>query len=191
VSNNGIQWRRRPPRRAAARLAWTLFLAGLAWGAAHILFGDEPRRVDGGAVNPLALVVPALIGVVGLILVPQVLALVRRPVVSADHDALTVRPGVVRTLVLPWERVAELATMDIADDPYLLITCSAKPGPSGNRPRWWDRGHLRSAKRGAAAVAAYDLAVPMSDFSGTPRSLLIDLAQYSPAHVTIARRAPR
>lgn len=191
MARNGVEWRHRSPRRAAARLGWTLFLAGLACAAAYLVFGDEPREADSGAVNPLALVVPTLVGFVALLLVPQILALVRRPVVAADHYALTVRPGLVRTLVLPWAQIAELATMEVADDPYLLIICVARFGRSGDWPRWWDQGHLRSARRGAAAATAYDLAVPMNDFVGTPESLLVDLAKYAPAHVTVARRAPR
>jgi hypothetical protein len=187
----GIEWKRRPPGRAAARLAWTLCYTGLACGAAYLFVGDEPRTAPGGAVNPLALVLPTLLGIAGVVLVPQILALVRRPAVSADEYAFRVRPGIVRTLVLPWAGITELATMDIADEPHLLVMCAAQPAPSGDRPRWWDRGHLRSAKRGAAAVTAYDLAVPMSDFVGTPQDLLMDLAQYAPKHVTVARRAPR
>jgi hypothetical protein len=187
----GIEWKRRPPGRAAARLAWTLCHTGLACAAAYLFFGDEPRGAPGGAVNPLAMVVPTVFGLAGLVLVPQILALVRRPAVSADQRAFTVRPGIVRTLVLPWAQVTELATMDIADEPYLLVMCAAQPTPSGDRPRWWDQGHLRSAKRGAAAVTAYDLAVPMTDFVATPQDLLLDLAQYAPPHVTVARRAPR
>jgi hypothetical protein len=191
VARNRVVWSRRPPRRAAGRLAWTCFLALVICGPAWLLFGDEPADATGGAVNPLMLVVPALAVVFGLAMVPQVIGLVRRPVVSADHYALTVRPGAGRTLMLPWAQIAEVATMEIDEENFLLVRCQPISRRSGDWPRWWDQAHLRSAKRGAPAATAYDLAIPLDDFAGRPEQLLTQLTRFTPAHVTVASRAPR
>jgi hypothetical protein len=160
-------------------------------GPAWLLFAGEPGAAADGAVNPLTLVVPVLAALFGVAIVPQVVALVRRPVVAADHYAMTVRPGVARTLVLPWAQVAEVASMEIDEEEFLLIRCLPALRRSGDRPRWWDQAHLRSAKRGAAAASAYDLAVPLDDFLGRPDHLLDGLALYAPRHVTFATRAAR
>jgi hypothetical protein len=162
-----------------------VFVTVVVCAPAWLIFSDEPGKADNGAVNPLALVVPVIGLIFALLLFPQVLALVRRPVVAADHYALTVRPGVARTLVLPWAQIAEVAAMDVDDEPILLVRCAPQYGRSGDWPRWWDKAHLRSAKRSAALASAYDLAVPMNDFYGTPQSLLADLARWAPAHVAI------
>lgn len=191
LARNRVVWDRRSPRRAAGRLGWTGFLAAVICGPAWLLFGDEPSAAEGGAVNPLMLIVPALAVIFALAMIPQVVGLVRRPVVAADHYALTVRPGAGRTLMLPWAQIAEVATMEIDEEDFLLIRCQPISRRSGDWPRWWDQGHLRSAKRGAPAATAYDLAVPMDDFEGRPELLLNQLAQYAPAHVAVAIRAPR
>jgi hypothetical protein len=162
-----------------------VFVTVVVCSPAWLIFSDEPREADNGAVNPLSLVIPVLGLIFALLLVPQVLALVRRPIVAADHYALTVRPGVARTLVLPWAQIAEIAAMDVDEEPMLLVRCASQSYRSGDWPRWWDKAHLRSAKRAAAAVAAYDLAVPMDDFYGAPQSLLADLARWAPAHVAV------
>jgi hypothetical protein len=130
-------------------------------------------------------VVPALAALFGLLMVPQVMALVRRPTVMADHYALTVRPGVGRTLVLPWAQVAELAVRLVDEEPLLFIRCDQQPRPTADWPRWWDQGHLRSAQRGTAALAAYHLAVPMDEFLGTPASLLEQLDERAAPHVVM------
>lgn len=189
VSTEGVTWSRQPPRHAAGRFGWTLFLAVTICGPASLVFADEPRVADNGAVNPLALVVPALGALFAAILVPQLLALVRRPVVRADHYALTVRPGVGRTLVLPWAQIAELATVQVDEDTFLMVRCVPVLRGSGDVPRWWDQAHLRAATRGAPGLAAYDLAVPMNDFDGTPAGLLAQLAAYAPGHVIMADHA--
>lgn len=186
-----VKWRRRGPRRAAGRLVWVSLLAVVIGGPVWLIFGNEPRTDSMGAINPFALVVPAVATIFALALIPQVLALLRRPVVAADHYALTVRPGVARTLVLPWVDVAEIAIMTIEGEGYLLIRCRPLRQRPGDRPRWCDQGHLRSARRGAPAVAAYDLAAPTDDFVGTPEELLSELAPYIPESVTVAIRAPR
>jgi hypothetical protein len=189
--NRRVAWRRRTPRRAAGRLAWTTVVSVAVCATAWLLFGWEPADAGGGAVNPFALVVPMVFTLFGFWVGVQVLALVRRPIVSANHYALTVRPGVVRTLVLPWAQIAELAMVEVDEEPFLLVQCAPQRYRSGDWPRWWDKTYLRSAKRAAAAVAAYDLAVPMSDFAGTPMKLLAELALWAPEHVTIADRGGR
>ncbi|HLT09555.1 MAG TPA: hypothetical protein VK028_01955 [Micromonosporaceae bacterium] len=191
MAGNQTVWTLRRPRRAAGRLAWTAFVACLVCGPAWLLFGDEPPEAADGAVNPLALVVPTLAILFGLALVPNVLALVRRPKLAADHYALTVRPGVARTLILPWAAVAEVATMEIDEEDFLLVRCTPAGRHLGDQPRWWDQANLRSAIRGAPAASAYDLAVPLADFAARPEVILADLAEIAPGHVTLASRAPR
>lgn len=156
-----------------------------------LLFGGEPTDAGNGALNPFALVVPLVGTLFGLWVGVQVLALVRRPIVAANNYALTVRPGVVRTLVMPWAQITELAMVEVDDEPFLLVQCAPRRYRSGDWPRWWDKTHLRSAKRAAAAVSAYDLAVPMTDFVGTPMKLLAELALWAPDHITIADRGGR
>jgi hypothetical protein len=182
-------WTRRPPRRAAGRLLWTALAAIFVCGPAWLLFAGEPRQADDGAINPLALIVPTLAALFAAVLVPQLLALVRRPIVSANYYALTVRPGVVRTLVLPWAHVVELCAVRVDDEPVLLIRCGPRRR-AADWPHWWDQAYLRSVRRGSAGepVAAYDLAVPMSDFAGAPDILLTTLARWAPAHVAVLNK---
>jgi hypothetical protein len=160
----------------------------LAVGPAWLLFGAEPRLTKDGAVNPFSLVVPLLAGLFGLLIVVQLVAIGRRPGVAADHYALFVRPGAVRTLVLPWAQIAELASIEVDDEPLLLVRCQPQLNRSADWPRWLDQAQLRSARRLAAVVSAYDLAVPMADFVGTAGNLLSTLAMWAPDHVTIADR---
>jgi hypothetical protein len=188
VARERFEWRHRSAKRAVSRVGWTVVAAALAIGPAWLLFGREPRVIKDGAINPFALVVPLLAALFGLVTAVQVLAIVRRPVVTADHYAVRARPGVVRMLVLPWAQIAELATMEVDEEPLLLIRCLPQPNRSADWPRWWDQAHLRSARRAASAVSAYDLAVPMSDFIGAPRNLLAELAWWAPEHVTVADR---
>jgi hypothetical protein len=188
AARDRFQWRRRPPKRAAARLGWSACLALFIGAPAWLIFGSEPAAADDGAVNPLALVIPVLGVFFAAVLAPQVLALVRRPVVGGDHYALTVRPGVGRTLVLPWAQVAEVTATEIDEDLYLLVRCLPQSRRSGDWPRWSDQAHLRSAKRDTPWVSAYDLAVPMNDFDGTARSLLGEVYAWAPSHVLVVDR---
>ena len=81
--------------------------------------------------------------------IPFVLAVVRRPRVGANHFALTVRPGWVRTLVLPWSRVAEVTTADIAGERYLLVRLPGRPRPHGRPTRLgWIRPSSARCPRG-------------------------------------------
>jgi hypothetical protein len=160
----------------------------------YVLFGAEPDTLQTGQPNPLALLPTALTVLVGLAAVPLLLALVRRPTVAADHYALTVRPGIVRTLLLPWAYVAEVAAYGARDDPFLLVRCGVRrDGRLGDRPRWWDRGVLRAAIRAdrtrratAPALASYDVAVRIGEFSGAPEAQLASLASFAPEHVRVA-----
>jgi hypothetical protein len=163
-----------------------MLLAVLGGGAALLLFGDEPWQASDGALNPLAVVPPAVLGLFALALIPQIVGLVRRPAVGADHYAMVVRPGVIRTLVVPWADVVELTAFELDEEYYLLIRCRGLR-TSGDEPRWFDRSVLRSVIRGASNVAAYDLAVPMTDFAGTPEDLLAALGEWAPDHVALVR----
>jgi len=188
VARDKFVWSRRRAGRALGRLGWTAFLGASIVTPAWFVFGDEPLRVDDGALNPLVFVVPTIAGFFVLVLVPQTLALVRRPLVTGSHYALTIRPGVFRTLVLPWAQIGELVALVVDDEAYLLIRCVPLRVRSGDWPRWWDKGHLRAARRGAAMAAAYDLAVPMGEFEGHPDRLLDQLGRWAPAHVGVVNR---
>lgn len=181
-----VDWSRRRPKRAAGRLSWTVLLAVLGGGGAVLLFGGEPWLAGDGALNPFALVPPTVLTLIALTLIPQVVGLVRRPLVGADHYALNIRPGVVRTLVVPWADVVELTAFELDEEYFLLVRCRGLR-TSGDQLRWWDRSVLRSVIRGAGGVAAYDLAAPMADFDGTPEDLLADLGEYAPDHVALVR----
>jgi len=170
------------------RLGWTSVGAVLVLAPAWLLFGAEPGRLETGALNPLALILPGLSLAFGILIGLPLLALIRRPIVTADHYALTVRPGVVRTLVLPWAHLVELAAVEVDAEPVLLVRCGPRDRQrSADWPRWWDRAELRSARRASRyePIAAYDLAVPMTDFVGRPAALLQALSHYAPAHVTV------
>ncbi|MGE5829151.1 MAG: hypothetical protein ACM30G_12445 [Micromonosporaceae bacterium] len=190
VSPDQVVWRHRPPRRAAVRLGWNAAGATLILAPAWLLFGDEPWTVESGAVNPLALLIPGLGVIFGCLLAVPALGLVRRPIVSADHYALTVRPGIVRTLVLPWAQLVELAAVPVDDEPMLLVRCGPRQRHSGDWPRWWDRAELRAARRArrSEAISSYHLAVPMNDFAGRPSTLLTTLTSLAPGHVTLVDR---
>src|SRR5690348_8844199 len=118
-----IDWRRAFPSRALALLGWYLGLAGAALGLVWLLFGGEPARLDDGAPNPLAAILPIAAVVALLGAVPAVIAVIRRPVVAANHYALSVRPGSMRTLVLPWARIAKVAVRRVGRESYLLVRC--------------------------------------------------------------------
>jgi len=186
-----VTWASRRPRRVLGRVVWTWFGAVVASGVAWLLFGDEPFRSANGAFNPLVLVLPLVVLFFLLVSALPVLAIVRRPVLTADNYALTVRPGSLRTLVLPWAQIAELALVMVDEDPYLFIRCAARSRTSGDWPRWWDQGRLRVVRRMEGAAHAYDLALYMHDFAGPPPRLFAALARWAPAHVTLATRVSR
>lgn len=179
-------WRRRFPTRALRRIGWYAVGGSIAVASTWLLFGAEPDRLDSGERNLLAAVPPITAGLVGLAALPLLVALVRRPLVAADHYALTVRPGMVRTLLLPWAEVAELAGMVVRGEPLLLVRCQPSAGRLGDRPTWCDRGALRAARR----VGRYQLAVRLADFVGEPALLLAGLATWAPYPVRITTQLP-
>ncbi len=185
-----IEWHRRFPYRALGRLGWYIGLAGFVVAATYVLFGGEPERLESGQPNPLA-VVPVGVAVLGgLGAIPFLLALVRRPVLAADHYALRVRPGILRTLLLPWAHLVRVAACGDRADPVLMIRCAQRPDRQGDTPQWWDRWVLRTAtrtgRRRGGTAAAYDIAVRMTEFTGEPAGQLDTLAAFAPEHVAVA-----
>jgi hypothetical protein len=168
-------------------------LSGLAISALWLLFGEEPRQLPSGGVNPLAYL-PQL-GVAGLAagLAPMVLGLFRRPMVASDSYALTVRPGSLRTLVLPWANISDLGVYPVALDedpePVLLVRCVEPHGRLGDTPGWWDQGVLRAAAKAAGgAIGGYDVAVRLCDFAGDHRAHLAAITGFAPGRVTVVDR---
>ncbi len=165
-----------------------MFVGLAVCGPAWLIFGSEPRAAADGALNPLVLIVPSLLVGFGVALVPPAIGLVRRPLLAADHYAVTVRPGILRTLVLAWAQLAELAVVEVDSEVFLLLRCNALPVRSADLPRWWDQAYLRSVRRDLATASAYDLAVPIGDFVGEPGDLVAELASLAPAHVAVFDR---
>jgi hypothetical protein len=187
-----IEWRRGFPSRAWGRLGWYIAFGAVAVVIGYVLFGAEPAHLESGQRNPLALVPAGLAVLFGLVATPRVVALFRRPVVAADHYALSIRPGILRTLLLPWARIAEVAAYGMRDEPFLLVRCGPARGRPGDRLRWWDRFALREAIRASRVhrgegpdVTAYHVAVRMDDFVGDPAAHLAALAALAPHHVLV------
>src|SRR5262245_18835967 len=118
-----IEWRRSPPSRSLGALGWYAAGAVTVVALAFLLFGTEPAQLGSGVSNPVVHVPMWTVTLAVLGTFPFVLAALRRPVVAANHYALTVRPGWVRTLVLPWARVAEVTVADVHGERYLLVRC--------------------------------------------------------------------
>jgi hypothetical protein len=168
-------------------LGWYVVFAVVVIAAILLLFGGEPERLDSGQPNRLANLPmwTELIAAVGA--VPFVLAVVRRPRVAANHFALTVRPGWIRTLVLPWVHVAEVAITEVEGERYLLVRCRPDPGRMGDTPHWVDQNVLRALARDDSRKARhFDLAVRMRDFTPGVEGQLAALAAFAPDHVLIA-----
>lgn len=177
-----LVWRHRFPARALRRLGWFLLGSGSVAAVAWVLFGAEPNRLPSGEPNPLALVPLATTLLLAAAAVPLLLRVFRRPRVGADHYALTVRPGLLRTLLLPWASVAEVTAVSVRGEPLLLVRCRHGRGRTGDRPRWYDRGVLRAA---GGAGAGYDVAVRLDEFAGAPGDRLASLAAWAPGQVEI------
>jgi hypothetical protein len=187
-----IEWQRGFPVRALTVFGWYVGIGLAVVAVAWVLFGSEPRQVDSGERNPLAYVPIGTALLIAALAVPVLLTVLRRPHVSADHFALTVRPGSVRTLVLPWAHVAEVAGYALGDESFLLVRCDGSRDHLGDRPLWCDRGCLRTAvwaagrrRAGETGLAAYDLGVRMDEFVGPARAKLMALARYAPGHVLV------
>jgi hypothetical protein len=182
-----IEWRRSFPSRPLATLLWYGLFAAVVIAIMLALFGDEPAELETGAANPLADVPmwTALLILAGGI--PFALNVARRPRVAANHFALTVRPGYVRTLVLPWSRIAEVATTNVAGERYLLVRCRDGADRMGNSPHWLDKFVLRQLSReGSRKAKQFDLAVRMRDFTPGAAGQIGALAAFAPDHVLIA-----
>jgi hypothetical protein len=187
-----IEWRPSAPSRPLTALGWYMAGAVMVVALVFLLFGSEPARLGSGVVNPLADLPMWTVALAAVGATPFVLTLFRRPVVAANHYALTVRPGWVRTLVLPWARVAEVAVADVRGDGYLLVRCGSGLDRLGNRPQWIDRAVLRGAVRHDARLGhQYDVAVRMRDFVGSTDGRLAALAAFAPDHVVVAIQLDR
>ena len=183
-----IEWRRSFPSRSLAALGWYAACATIVVAAMLLLFGTEPAHLVTGEHNVLAdlpMWTEAL-AVAGA--VPFALAVIRRPRVAANHFALIVRPGWVRTLVLPWSRVAEVTVAEVDEERYLLVRCRPSLDQTGSSPHWVDRTVLRAlAREGFRKGRHFDLALRMSDFtSPAPDGQMAALAAFAPDHVFIA-----
>jgi hypothetical protein len=182
-----IEWRRSFPSRSLAGLGWYVVFAVVVIAAILLLFGDEPDRLDSGQPNRLANLPmwTEAIAVVGA--VPFVLAVIRRPRVAANHFALTIRPGWIRTLVLPWVHVAEVAVTEVEGERYLLVRCRPDLDRMGDTPHWVDQTVLRVlAREDSRKARHFDLAVRMRDFTPGVEGQLAALAAFAPDHVLIA-----
>jgi hypothetical protein len=183
-----IEWRRAFPARALKLVGSCVAAGGFAVGAAWVLFGDEPARLNTGEANPLASVpqwtIVAAAAVVGASIVP----VVRRPTVAATHYALSVRPGIVRTLLLPWATIAEVTAVRAGGEEFLLIRLQPEFGALGDHPTYWDQGVLRTVARGYPRADDYDIAVRMREFAGTAPAKVSALAAYAPESVDITSR---
>jgi hypothetical protein len=182
-----IEWRRSFPSRSLVTLAWYVLSAALAVGLVRGLFADEPAVLPSGASNPLADLPlwSVLLAAVGAI--PFVLAVARRPRVGANHFALTVRPGWIRTLVLPWSRVAQVTLMEVGGERYLLVRLRAGLDRTGTNPAWVDQNVVRElSKTPSKRARGFDVAVRLRDFVGGPDGQLAALAAFAPDQVLIA-----
>jgi hypothetical protein len=187
-----IEWRRSAPSRPLTALAWYATGAVLVVAVVFLLFGGEPDRLGSGVGNPVANLPMWTLVLAAAGAVPFVLKLVRRPVVAANHYALTVRPGWIRTLVLPWARVDEVSVAEVSGERYLLVRCGSGLDRLGNRPQWVDRAVLRRVTRDNAKLGhRYHLAVRLRDFDGGTDSRLAALAAFAPDHVMVANQPDR
>jgi len=185
-----IEWRRRFPSRAVRSLFWYCVLAIAVVGIVWVLFGTEPGQLTSGMPNPLAPLPAIVTGLAALGAVPPLVCVLRRPLVAANHYALSVRPGALRTHVLPWALVDRVAVANTPHGRYLLVRYRDVLANLDRRPGWWDRRPLRrlarSGDRGRQASAGYDLAVSMAEFVGGPGSLMAAVAAFAPDHVVLA-----
>jgi hypothetical protein len=183
-----IEWRRAFPGRALKLVGVCAAAGGFAVVAAWVLFGDEPATLNSGDVNPLASVpqwtMLAAAAVVGASFVP----LARRPCVAATQHALSVRPGVLRTVLLPWATIVEITGVRSAGEEFLLVRLQPGLDALGDHPGYWDKAVLRAAARGYPRAVEFDLAVRMREFAGTGPAKMAALAAYAPEKVDITSR---
>lgn len=200
VAGDRIEWRRAFPRRAVRTLTGCTAAAALVAALGWALFGIEPQTLNSGAANPLAVVPQWTLGLAVAVVGAAAVPVLRRPLVAASHVTLYIRPGVFRTLELPWTTIAEITGVDTRVGEFLLVRLrpaaddspavgqspAAGDGPeTADRPGFRDRTVLRSAARAYPPAAGYDLAVRLSDFAGTPTAKVTALAAYAPESVEI------
>lgn len=178
------------PARSLANLGGYVIVAGIVVVGVFLIFGAERTRLAGGRVNLLGYVPPIVLVVALLGMALACVPLFRRPTFVADRYALRVRPGCLRTVVVPWIDVLEVVgspvTRGAKTQPYLLVCRDPAPSRRGARPRWWDRTVLREAVRhGGPGYRRYDLAVRMDDFDEPPIAQLVMLARLAPGHVRV------
>ncbi|MGH3739255.1 MAG: hypothetical protein ACRDT6_27195, partial [Micromonosporaceae bacterium] len=184
---------RRFPSSAIGRIVGYLVVSGIVVAALWLLFGEEPRRLPNEMINPMAYL-PHLAAVVsGIGLLPVIMAVFRRPLITVDSYSLTLRSGILRTLVLPWARISDVAvykvTLQDDPEPLLLVRCVERHGKLGDTPRWWDQRVLRAAAKAAGgAVGGYDMAVKFADFHGSYRDHLRAIGGFAPDRVSVVDR---
>lgn len=188
-----IEWRRSFPSRSLGTLVWYAVSATLAVLLIRALFGDEPETLDSGGHNPLADLPMWTAGLAAVGAVPIALAVIRRPRVGANHFALTMRPGWVRTLVLPWSRVGEVAAVEVGGERFLAVRLLEGLDRTGTNPAWIDQNVLRELNKISDGQGRRDgrgvgVAVRLRDFNGTPDGQLAALAAFAPDQVQIANR---
>jgi hypothetical protein len=186
VAGEQIEWRRGFPRRQVRMLGGCAAAAALLVALAWALFGDEPATLNTGAANPLAVIPQWTLVAAAAVVCAAVVPVLRRPKVAASHVTLYVRPGMFRTLTLPWTAIAEATGVATRDGEFLLIRLGHRDGDV--RPGFWDRTVLRAATRAYPTAAGYDLAVRLRDFTGTPAAKMAALAAYAPESVEITSR---
>lgn len=182
-----VRLRRRFPWRHVLRLLAYVVLAAVVLALTRFLFAMEPETLDTGVPNPLQHGEPFVTGVLIALTAPYVYRLIRLPKLEVNHFGLIVRPGAMRTLVLPWVHIEQVAVYTAAKGrTYLLIACDGHQGRLGDRPGYADRIVLREALHLTGGMLAdFDLAVRSRDFADTPSAQLAQLSAFAPAHVDV------
>ncbi|GLZ76919.1 hypothetical protein Afil01_17260 [Actinorhabdospora filicis] len=182
-----VRLRRRFPWRHVLRLLAYLVLAAAILALTRYLFAMEPDMLDTGVPNPLRHAEAFVAGVLIAGTIPYAYRLMRLPKLEVNHFGLIVRPGALRTLVLPWVHIEQVAVYTAAKGrTYLLIACDGHQGRLGDRPGYGDRIVLREALHLTGGMLAdFDLAVRSRDFADTPSAQLAQLSAFAPAHVDV------
>lgn len=186
----GIALRPRFPSRSLGNIGGYAIVAGIVVVGTYLIFGSERTTLPGGEVNLLGYVPSVVLTAALLGLLLAFLPSLRKPALAADRYALRVRPGCLRTVVLPWIDVLEVVGSPVVTgtrtQAYLLVCRDSVPSRRNARPRWWDRTVLREAvRRGGPGYRRYDLAVRMDDFDEPPLAQLAMLARLAPGHVRV------
>jgi hypothetical protein len=183
-----IEWRRASPIRALKLVGVCAAAGGFAVAAAWVLFGDEPATLNSGEANALASVPQWTMLAAAVVVGASFVLVIRRPSVAATQHALSVRPGVVRTLLLPWATIVEITGLRVTGEEFLLVRLQPGLDALGDHPRYWDKTVLRAAARRYSRAVDFDLAVRMREFAGTGPAKVAGLAAYAPENVDITSR---